>query len=78
MSISLCYWMDWISRILFYDKHIKKLMIYNGWLIQEVFRYTNGKSDWQIYPDEGNEQGYIVPSKTLEEVKEEINERCTH
>ncbi len=50
-------------------------MIYNGWLIQEVFRYTNGKSDWQIYPDEGNEPGYIVPSKTLEEVKQDIDER---
>lgn len=46
---------------------------YKGWKIWEVFCYTNGKSDWQIYPPHG-EFGLIRPSMTLEEIKHDIDE----
>lgn len=48
--------------------------IYKDHLIMEVARYTNGVSDFQVYPDCGNEQGWIEPSTTLEKIKEWIDE----
>lgn len=38
-----------------------------------VMIYSNGKYDWQIYKKDAG-YGTIVPYKTLEEVKEEINQ----
>lgn len=45
---------------------------YRGYMIDEDCRYTNGTSDWQVYPKD--EQGYLFPRKTLEQVKEAIDE----
>lgn len=47
---------------------------YLAWEIHPVFNYTNGKSDWQIYPEDG-EHGEIIPSMTLEELKSYIDEK---
>lgn len=49
--------------------------IYKGFLIKEVFKFTNGKSDFQVYPDEGREQGTIYIETTLDLVKEDIDEK---
>lgn len=48
--------------------------IYKGYLIKEVFRFSNGKSDFQVYPDEGREEGIIYPETTLENIKAEIDQ----
>lgn len=48
--------------------------IYRGWLIEPVAKYTDGKIDFQIYPDEGREQGYIHPRDTWEGVKQRIDQ----
>jgi len=48
--------------------------VYKDHLIMEVVRYGNGVSDFQVYPDSGNEQGWIEASTTLEKIKEWIDE----
>jgi hypothetical protein len=48
-------------------------MDYKGYTIVEVFRYTNGKSDFEVYPE--GEPGYIFHSVKLSDVKEWIDER---
>lgn len=48
--------------------------IYRGWLIEPVFVFSDGKADYQIFPDEGKEQGYMHPKDTLEGVKSRIDE----
>jgi hypothetical protein len=47
---------------------------YKGFVIKEVFRFRNTKSDWQIYPPDG-EYGTIFPYSTLEDVFEFINDK---
>lgn len=47
---------------------------YKGYLIKEVHRFSNGKSDFQVYPDEGREEGRIYPETTLENIKAEIDQ----
>ena len=47
---------------------------YKGWTIQEVYRYDNGKSDWQYYPPNGD-RGYIMHYCTFEMVCIEIDEK---
>lgn len=49
--------------------------IYKGYLIKRVFKYTSGKADYQVYPDEGNECGFLCAYTTVEKVKEEIDNR---
>jgi hypothetical protein len=48
--------------------------IYKGYLIKPVFHFTNGKSDFEVYPDEGGEPGSLYPSTTLEKIFTEIDE----
>jgi hypothetical protein len=46
---------------------------YKGFKIKEVFKFTNSKSDFQVYPPHG-EYGFIYPETTLEAIKSEIDE----
>lgn len=46
---------------------------YRGYLIQPVFNYDNGKSDFHVFKD-GAEKGSMCPSVTLSSVKEWIDE----
>ena len=46
---------------------------YLDYKLVPVFNYTNGKSDWQIYKKDA-EQGIMIPYKTLDQVKEQIDE----
>lgn len=48
--------------------------IYKGFLITEVYAYTNGKSDFHIFPAEGSEEGMMRSKTTLEQIKSEIDE----
>lgn len=49
-------------------------IIYKGFLIKPVYKYTNGKGDYEVFPDSGNEPGSLYPSTTLEAIKIEIDE----
>lgn len=49
-------------------------IIYKDFLIKPVYSYTNGKSDFEVFPDSGNEPGSLYPSTTLEAIKIEIDE----
>ncbi len=46
---------------------------YKGWIIEPVFVYDSGKTDFNVYPPHG-EYGTIHPSTTIEAIKEEIDE----
>lgn len=46
---------------------------YRNHLLVPVFNYTNGKSDWQIYPKDAD-YGWMERTRTLSEVKEQIDE----
>lgn len=49
--------------------------IYRGFLIKPVFHYTNGRTDFEVYPDSGKEQGSIFPDETIERIREFIDEK---
>lgn len=49
-------------------------IIYKDFLIKPVYKYTNGKSDYEVFPDSGNEPGSLYHSTTLENIKIEIDE----
>lgn len=49
--------------------------LYKDHLIVQVFQFTSGKNDYEIFPENGNEQGWIAPNTTLENVKIDIDER---
>lgn len=49
-------------------------IIYKDFLIKPVFHFTNGRSDFEVFPDQGGEPGFIYPSTTLEDIKKEIDE----
>lgn len=49
--------------------------MYRGFLIKKVFTFTNGRADYEIFPDSGNEEGVIFPYATLEEAKKFIDEK---
>lgn len=41
---------------------------YKNYLIVPIFHYDNGKHDFEVYPDNGNEPGYMFHSTTREKV----------
>lgn len=43
--------------------------IYKDYLIKPVYHYNSGKSDFEVFPDSGNEPGYMFPSTTIEKIK---------
>ena len=45
---------------------------YRGYVIEEVFRYKNGTSDWSFYKD-GSEKVHSAKEKTLLWVCNEID-----
>jgi hypothetical protein len=47
-------------------------MEYKGYKIEEVFTFTNGKSDFQLYEIDAD-YGVLRPSTTLATIKEEID-----
>jgi hypothetical protein len=49
--------------------------IYRTWLIVPVANYSDGLTDWQVYEDEGKEQGHLLYRRSLEDVKEFIDEK---
>jgi hypothetical protein len=49
--------------------------IYRTWLIVPVANYSDGLTDWQVYEDEGREQGHLLYRQTIEEVKEFIDDK---
>lgn len=53
---------------------MKDPIIYKDYLIKPVYHYASGKSDFEVFPDEGREEGRMYPSTTLEEIKIEIDE----
>ena len=44
---------------------------YKGFTIVEVYKYTNGRSDFEIFQDEN---GMIRPNTTLEQIKNDIDQ----
>lgn len=49
--------------------------IYKGYLIREVFRYDSGLSDFEVFPDEGGEPGCMYHLTTIEDIKNELDEK---
>lgn len=52
--------------------------LYKDHLIITVFQFTSGKTDYEIFPELGAEQGWIAPNTTLENVKIDIDERIAN
>jgi hypothetical protein len=48
--------------------------IYRGYELKEVFKFTNGKSDWVITPP-NEEYGKTFPEATIEDVMRHIDEK---
>jgi hypothetical protein len=51
--------------------------IYRDYLIEPIFVYTNGKADFNVYPESGKECGWIEPSTTIERIKDSIDEKLS-
>jgi hypothetical protein len=49
-------------------------MEYKNFIIQESYTYNDGKADFQVYEKDAD-SGFIRPRTTVEEIKEEIDER---
>ena len=47
--------------------------IYREYLISPVWVYTDGKADFQIYPERGNEEGTIHHRDTMKGAKEFVD-----
>lgn len=52
---------------------IKANIRYRGYIIEPVFHFTNGKSDWNLFKEDA-EKGEMMPSMTFEQVIIHINE----
>lgn len=50
-----------------------KDVIYKDYLIKPIYQYKGGKRDFEVYPDSGNEPGYIFHSTIIEKIKEWID-----
>ena len=49
--------------------------IYRTWLIVPVANYNDGLTDWQVYPEAGEESGILMHRVTLGDVHESIDEK---
>lgn len=50
--------------------------IYRGFEIHCVFKYTSGKSDFEVFPVDG-EKGWMEPSTTIENIKISLDEKLS-
>lgn len=51
-------------------------VIYRGFEIYCAFNYTSGKSDYEVYPADG-EEGWIEPYTTVDNIKISIDEKLS-
>lgn len=57
-----------------YEKPESTETYYKGFLINEVYKYSSGKSDFEVFPDNGNEAGSMYPYTTIGKIMAEIDE----
>lgn len=53
---------------------MKPTIHYRGFDIIEVFHYSNGTSDFEVYP-ENQETGWMEHGRTIEQVKIDIDDK---
>lgn len=51
-------------------------IIYRGFEIHCLFNFSNGKSDYNVFAPDAD-YGYMAPEQTLDQVKNEIDEKIS-